>query len=72
MEMEIEKTIKLGDTEIKKQKFHQHKIPISIKNIDINEILVSNKVSFGEKGFKYFIVYKHPKKLYLHVYFFQR
>ena len=47
--------IKFGDTEIAKQKFHQHKIPVSI-NIDI--IVVSNKVYFGRKGFKYFIGYK--------------
>ena len=38
-----------------KQKFFQHKGPISIKNIDINQTVVSNKVSFGKKGFKYFI-----------------
>ena len=53
--------IKFGDIEIKKQKFHQHKKPISIKNIDINKIVVSNKVSFGKKGFKYFIGYKDAK-----------
>ena len=58
----MEKTIiKFGDIEIGKQKFHQHKRPISIKNIDINKIVVSNKVSFGKKGFKYFIGYKDAK-----------
>ena len=58
----MEKTIiKFGDIEIEKQKFHQHKRPISIKNIDINKIVVSNKVSFGKKGFKYFIGYKDAK-----------
>ena len=31
------------------QKFHQHKGPISIRNIDINKIVVSNKVYFGKK-----------------------
>ena len=46
-----------------KQKFHQHKRLISIKNIDINKIVVSNKVFFGKKGFKYFIDYKHVKKI---------
>ena len=50
--------IKLGDIEIKKQKFHQRKIPISIKNTDINKIVVSNKNSFGKKRFKTFIGYK--------------
>ena len=57
----MEKVIKFGDIEIEKQKFHQHKEPISIKNIDINKIVVSNKVSFGKKGFKYFIGYKDDK-----------
>ena len=53
--------IKFGYTEIAKQKFHQHKIPVSISNIDIDIIVVSNKVSFGRKGFKYFIGYKDAK-----------
>ena len=58
----MEKTIiKFGDIEIEKQKFHQHKRPISIKNIDINKIVVSNKVSFGKKGFKYLIGYRDAK-----------
>ena len=37
----MEKTIiKLGDIEIQKQKFDQHKGPISIKNVDIDKIVV--------------------------------
>ena len=59
----MEKIIKFGDIEIQKQKFHQYKNPISIKNIDINKIVVSNKVSFGKKGFKYSIGYKDAKKI---------
>ena len=34
---------------------------ISIKNIDINKTVVSNKVFYGKKGFKYFISYKDSK-----------
>ena len=41
--------ITFGVIEIEKQKFHQHKRPISIKNKDINKIVESNKVSFGKK-----------------------
>ena len=68
----IEKAIvKSGDIEIQKQKFHQHKRPISIKNIAINKI-VYNKVSFGKKGFKYFIDYKGSKKTKPYVYFSQK
>ena len=33
----------------------KNKNSYSIKNIDINKIVVSIKVSFGKKGFKYFI-----------------
>ena len=58
----MEKVIKLGDIEIQKQKFHQHKEPISVKDIDINKIVVSNKVSFGKKRFEYFIGYRNAKK----------
>ena len=56
-----ETIIKFDDTEIEKQKFHRHKRPISIKNIDIGKRVVSNKVSFGKKGFQCFIGYKDVK-----------
>ena len=39
--------IKSGDIEIEKQNFHQHKSPISIKNVDISKTVVSAKVFFG-------------------------
>ena len=47
--------ITFGVIEIEKQMFHQHKRPISIKNIDINKIVVCNNVSFGKKGFKHIL-----------------
>ena len=61
--IKMEEIIKLGDIEIEKQKFHQYKEPILIKNRDINKIIVSNEVSFGKKRCKYFIDYKDAKKL---------
>ena len=54
--------IKFDDIKILKQKFHQHKRSISIKNVDIDKIVVSNKVPFGKKGFKYFTGYIDIKK----------
>ena len=58
----MEKTIiKFGGIETQKQKFHQYTGPILI-NKDINEIVESNKVSFGKKIFKYFLGYKDDKK----------
>ena len=55
--------IKFDETEIEKHKFYQHKSPILMNNIDINKIVASNKVSFGKKGFKYFIGYKDAQKI---------
>ena len=42
--MKMEK--QFGDVEIEKQKFHQHKKPVSINNIDTNKVKVSDKVFF--------------------------
>ena len=55
--------IKFGDTEMEKQKPHQHNSPISINTIDTNKIVASNKLSLSlrEKAFKYFIGYKDVK-----------
>ena len=46
--------LKFSDTEIEEYKFHQHKSLISINNTDINKI-VSNKLTFCQQDFKYFI-----------------
>ena len=43
-----------------------------IEKIDIDKTVVSNKVSLGIKGFKYFTGYKDTKKLDLYAYFFQK
>ena len=64
--------IKFGDTEIEKHKFHQYKKPILMKNRDIDKIVVPNRVSFGKKGFKYFIGCKNVKKIDRYPYFFQK
>ena len=64
--------IKFDDTKIEMYKFHQQKSLIFIDNIDINKIVVSNKVSFGKNGFRYVIGYKDVKKLDLYAYSFQK
>ena len=40
------KTVKFDHTEIEEYEFHQYKSPISIEDIDINKIVVSNKFPF--------------------------
>ena len=58
-----ETSINFGDIGTEEQKSHQYKKSISIKDIDINNKVVSNKVYFGKNGFKYFISYKDAKKI---------
>ena len=45
-------TLKLKNTNFIK------KNPILINDVDINKIVVSNKLPFGKQDFKYFIGYK--------------
>ena len=62
--IEMERAIiKIGDIDIKKEKLHQHKRPVSKKNIDIQKVIIGNNVSFCKKGFKYFIGYKDAMKI---------
>ena len=49
--------ITFSNTEIEKQKFHHHKNPIFLKNIEIGNILISNKTSDVKKNYNNFIVY---------------
>ena len=60
-----EKILKFGDIEIQKHKFHEHKGLISIKNIDINQIVVSNNVLkvLVKKVLNILIGYKDAKKI---------
>ena len=46
-----------GNTEIEKNTFYRYKSPIPLRDVDINKVLVFNKISFDEKNYKYFIGY---------------
>ena len=46
-----------GDIEIEKNKFYHDKSPVPLRNVDIEKVLVSSKISFGKKTYKYFIGY---------------
>ena len=58
-----QKIINFDGTEIDEYKFHQNKSPILLNHIDINKIVVSNKLLFGKQDFKYFIGYKDSEKI---------
>ena len=40
-----------------KKKNYVYKSPIFLKDVDIEKVLASNKISFGEKSYNYFIGY---------------
>ena len=42
---------------LKKKNFYWHKSYVPLRDINIEKVLVSKKISFGEKIYKYFIGY---------------
>ena len=57
-----------GDIEVVKHKFHQHKNLTSIYDVNIDTAVVSNKVPFSKKGFKYFMGYKDASEKIMSLY----
>ena len=49
--------ITFGNTGIEKQRFYRCKNLVILKDEDIVKILISNKISSGNKNYKYFIAY---------------
>ena len=48
-----QKNLMFDDLELEKNNFYCHKNPIFLKDVDTEKVLVSNKISFGEKSYKY-------------------
>ena len=53
-----EKTLKLDNIKVNRKVFHKTKQPIDFSLVDINKIVMSDKLKYGNDGFKYFIGYK--------------
>ena len=47
-----------GNIENDKNKFSRHITPIFLGDVDIEKVLVSNKIYFGEKNYIYFISFR--------------
>ena len=65
------KNLAFEDIEIEKNKFYRNMIPIPLRDIDIEKVLVSNQISFGEKDCNFFIgyLYNDHKLKPLHIMF---
>ena len=55
--------ITFRDTEVLKYNLYQCKSPVSINDLGISEIVVSNRIPFAKRDFKYFIGYIDVKKV---------
>ena len=49
------KILMFGDIEIEKDNFYRNKSTVFLEDVDIEKVLVPNKISFGEKNYKCFI-----------------
>ena len=47
--------LRFGGIESENNKFYRNAIPIFRRDVDIEKVLVSNKISFCEKNYKYFV-----------------
>ena len=45
----VKEILRFGDIEIENNRIYRHKTPIFKKDVDIGKVLVSKKVSSGEK-----------------------
>ena len=48
----VEEILTFGDVEIEKNIFYHHESPIFLEDLDIEKVLVSNKISSDENNYK--------------------
>ena len=55
------KALKIDNIRVNKKEFHKSKQPINLDLVSINQIVISDKFSQSDDGFKYFIGYKESE-----------
>ena len=50
-----EKTLKFNNISLNKKEFHKSKGPIDLLSVNVDQIVVSDKLKHNNEGFKYFI-----------------
>ena len=64
-----ENTLKFNNIRVNKKEFHKSKQPIDLDLINIDQIVLSDKLKHSDDGFKYFIVYKEGEIVKLFILF---
>ena len=52
-----EKTLKFNNIRLNKKEFHKSKEPIDLLSVDVDQIVVSDKLKHNNEDFKHFIGY---------------
>ena len=52
------KTLKFNNIRVNKKDFLMSKKPVNLMSVNVNKIIVSDKLNYNEDGFKYFIGYQ--------------
>ena len=63
-----EKTLKFNNIRLNKKEVHKSKQPIDLTSVNVDQIVISDKFSHSDNGFKYFIGYQEGeivKPLYI-------
>ena len=53
-----EKTLKFDNIRVNKKEFHKSKQPINLDLVNIDQIVISDKIKRSHDSFKYFVSYK--------------
>ena len=53
-----EKTLKFENVRVNKKESHKSKQPIDLNLVNVDQIVVSDKLKHNDDGFQYFIDYK--------------
>ena len=60
----VQEAVYFGENGIIKSSFYKNKTPININEVDIEEIRLFHKKSYGKDSFKYFIGYRHKSNAF--------
>ena len=56
-----EKTLKFNNIRVNEKEFHKSKQPIDLMSVNVDQVVVSDKVKHSDEDFKYFIGYQEGK-----------
>ena len=62
-----EKTLKFDNIRIDEKEFHESKQPINLDLVNVDQIVISDKLQHNDDGFRYFIGHKKAILLNRHV-----